>query len=133
MTGSLVPVSSFTRGVRKIVPPIRIRAASIDSVVIMCLYSWVDRLDGSAALDPVFEAPEIVDVVVAHLFEQFTAQRRAFASRAVENDSLVLVKTFVVIGRLWVGSKLQLATGDVHSAGDLATPYEFRRLAHIDD
>src|SRR5437016_5101565 len=46
--------------------------------------AWL--VDRAAAFSPILEGAEIVDAVVAHVFEHLAGQRRAPARGAIQND-----------------------------------------------
>src|ERR1051325_6537253 len=77
-------------------------------------------IDRTAALGPVLERAEVIDLVVAHVLEHLAGKRRAPARGAIDDERLVLGKILVVIGRLRIGAAFQHAARDVHGAADLA-------------
>lgn len=60
------------------------------------LFSRLHLLDRAAAVGPVLEAADVIDMLVTHVLEQFAGQRGASAGCAVENDVLVLGEILVV-------------------------------------
>src|SRR3974390_2344276 len=70
----------------------------------------------AAAFGPVLEPAEIVNALIAHVFENLAAERRATAGAAIDDHILILGKTLVVRGRIRVGVKFQQAARDVHGA-----------------
>src|SRR3954471_14692401 len=74
----------------------------------------LDRLiDFAPAFNPILEGAEIVDLIIAHVFEHFAAQARAPARRAVKDDGLVLGEIFIMVRRLWIGAEFQHAARNV--------------------
>ena len=57
----------------------------------------LDRLI-HAAIDPVHEGAEIVDLGIAHVLEYLATERRSAAGRTIENDRLVLGEILVMVG-----------------------------------
>ena len=77
--------------------------ASLSSAPVSFNSSFVDRAG------PVFEAAEIVDIVVTHIFEQLTSKGRSTARDAIQDYGFSLFKIFVVIGRFRIGAEFQHA------------------------
>src|SRR4249920_3923711 len=99
----------------------------------MLSHASIDRLvDSAAGLSPILEGTEIIDQIVAHVFEYLAAERRASARGTIEDDCLVLDEILVVVGRLGIGTEFQHAARDVYGAGDLTALFHLRRIAHID-
>src|SRR5215468_6781097 len=90
-------------------------------------------LHRAAAFGPVREPAEVVNALIAHVFENLAAERRATAGAAIDDHSLILGKTLVVRGRIRVGAKFQQAARDVHGASDLAALLYFQCVAHVDN
>src|SRR5215470_1318592 len=90
-------------------------------------------LDYPAAFGPVLESAEIIDPLVAHVFEHLAGKRGAPARTAIEDHGVVLFEVVVVVGRIGIGAKLQHAARDIEGAGDLAALFDFGRVPHVDD
>src|SRR5215468_397821 len=90
-------------------------------------------LHRAAAFGPVLEPAEVVNALIAHVFENLAAERRATAGAAIDDHILILVKTLVVRGRIRIGAKFQQAARNVHGASDLAALLYFQCVAHVDD
>src|ERR1017187_216373 len=84
-------------------------------------------LQWSPVLGPIFECPEVIDAVVAHLFQHLARQCRVATRGAVEDYCLVLGKALVVVRGFRIGPRFQHTARDVH-----ATPPDIRRV-RIDD
>ena len=72
-------------------------------------------VDLAAGLDPVLEAAEVVDLVVAEILQQLAGERRASAGGAMQDHRPVLGKILVVARRLRIGLELQRAARDVNA------------------
>src|SRR5208283_4104314 len=82
---------------------------------------------------PFLEGAEVIDPVIAHVFERLAGQCRASARGTIDDERLVLGKIFVVVGRFGIGSKFQHATRDVHTTSNLAALFYLRSVAHVDN
>src|SRR5262249_48650287 len=87
----------------------------------------------AAAFGPVLEPADVVNALIAHVFENLAAERRATAGAAIDDHIPILGKTLVVRGRIWIGAKFQQAARDVHGASDLPALLYFQSVAHFDD
>src|SRR5262249_43563616 len=54
-------------------------------------------VDRAPAFGPILERAEVVDLLVAHVFEHLAAQGRAAARGAIENDGFVLGEILIVV------------------------------------
>src|SRR5215472_15854913 len=93
-------------------------------------HRWVSRngrslLHFATAFGPVLEAAEVVNALIAHVFENLAAERRTIAGAAIDDPVLILGKALIVRGRIRVGAKFQQAARDVHGASDLAALFHF--------
>src|SRR3984957_1895468 len=93
-----------------------------------CLHS--DLIDRPG---PVFEATEIVDVVVTQFLEQLASESRSPARDAIQNDRFSPFEVFIVILGFRVGTEFQHAAWHVYGAGDLAACGDLRRVTNIKD
>src|SRR5215204_5614762 len=89
-------------------------------------------VDLAAGLDPVLEAAEVVDLLVAHILEQLARQRRAAAGSAMQDHRLVERQALLGGGGREIGLELQRAARDVDRAGGLAGRRELGAVADVD-
>src|SRR5215470_9414524 len=90
-------------------------------------------LDRTTALGPVLKRAEVIDSVIAHIFENLATQRRAPARGAIDDHRLVLGKILVVGRRLGIGPELQHAARNMHSACNLATLFHLGGVPYVND
>src|ERR1700730_16656578 len=108
----------------------RLRGLEVDNQIklSMLLHASLDRLvDSAAGLSPILEGTEVIDPIVAHVFECLATERRASARGTIEDNCLVLDEIRVVVGRLGIGGEFKHAARDVYGAGDLTALFHLRR------
>jgi hypothetical protein len=86
----------------------------------------------AAGLDPILEAAEIVDCLVAHFLEQFAGQGSTAARGAVQDDGLVEGERLLGGRRRQVGLEFERAARDVHGARGLAGRGQLGAVANVD-
>ncbi len=87
----------------------------------------------AAGLDPVLEAAEVVDLLVAHVLEQLAGERGAPAGGAMQDHRLVECQALFGGRRRQVGLELQRAARNVDGACRLAGRGELGAVAQVDD